>query len=100
MRTHMASMPVALETAPHTPPSTRLSGLRRNERTRRPRWWWWRCWCHSDQGPARRDQGHRQPIQPPSGGRHDEDAPDGGGVGRPPSVSGRVPGSGASAIPR
>ena len=36
MRTHMASMPVALETAPQTPPRTRLSGLRRRVRSLLP----------------------------------------------------------------
>ena len=30
MRTQVTSIPVALETAPQTPPSTRLSGLRRS----------------------------------------------------------------------
>ncbi len=36
MRTQVASIPVALETAPQTPPSTRLSGLRRRDRSFRP----------------------------------------------------------------
>ena len=38
MRTHMASMPVALEIPPQTPPSTRFSGLRRKDRSLRPTW--------------------------------------------------------------
>ena len=39
MRTHMASIPVARETAPQTPPRTRLSGLRRRARSFPPTWW-------------------------------------------------------------
>ena len=35
MRTQVTSMPVACDTAPHTPPSTRLSSLRRRDRNLR-----------------------------------------------------------------
>ena len=38
MRTHMASIPVVFEMPPQTPPSTRLSGLRRRARSFRPTW--------------------------------------------------------------